>query len=439
MIILKNATLLDGTGTPPLTGISVVIRGSRIEAVIQGDMTVGAERYAENAMLDIEPGLATDFAAGDTQQPDSVGSHHASAGDIETVIDMNGSFLMPGLIDAHVHFGGSDAFDRPGIGNLHETYDYLQARIEALKWGVTTVRSAGDYTPDIFEFRDMVKNDIYISPRIIAAGKMIQARNGHPIKTVFGDDQKIAKGATVQVDDNTDLALEVKNLIDAGADWIKAVISEVDKLDYPTPVPRIPPEKVSRIVTLAHEHGKPCMIHVDNISQLREALSAGADSIEHILAVGATDTEIDDDLINMLSNARTFIVPTLFSIKRHESPDSGLPLVYEKLKKLVGKLIASGIKIGVGTDSSIPFVSMGESVHNELFELTACGMSPLEAITAATSGNASLLSLGSCIGAIKPGYFADLIALGGDPLVNISNTKTIQLVIANGRIVTYNN
>ena len=411
VIVLKNANIIDGTGAPLIESSTIVINGSRIEAVITGDdAAITGNRTV----------------------------HTAGTASADVVIDLKGAYLMPGLIDAHVHFGGTDALDRPGIGSAHETYDYLPSRTDSLNWGITSVRSAGDYTPDIITFRDAVKNNIHISPRIFSSGKMIQARGGHPIATVFGSNSAISDGSTVQVDDNTDLELEIGRLVEAGVDWIKAVICEVDKLNYPAPVPRIPPEKISQIIALAHKHGKPCMIHVDNASHLREAVAAGADSIEHVLAVGAVDTDIDDDLIDLLVRAQTSVVPTLISIKRHEVPGSGRPPVYEILKKQIGRLIAAGVRICAGTDSSIPFVRIGESLHDELAELVACGMTPSEAIKAATYDNAALLRASDSIGLIKTGYFADLIAAGENPLLNICNTKTIKLVIANGRIVSYN-
>ena len=396
MIVLKNATVFNGAGAQPLSNATVVISGERIEAVGEGVMA-----------------------------PDGA----------DIVIDVKGKTVLPGLIDAHVHFGGTEGFDYPGIGSRLETYNYLKSAAQALKWGVTTIRSAGDYTPDILRFRDEVKSGLHISPRIVAAGKMIQARGGHPLNTVFGGSEAIAGGVCVLVDESTDLEKEVRLLCDAGADWIKTFISEVNKLDYPTRVPRIPPEKLKQIVDLAHRFGKPCMIHVDNVSQMREAAQAGADSIEHTLSVGATDTEIDDGLIEMLLKKDICVVPTVFSVKRHENPDAGLPMVYETLLGQINKLIRAGVRIGVGTDSAIPFLPIGESLHDEFSELVLCGMTPAEAISNATRGNAKLLRKDNEIGAVLPGYYADILIVDGDPLSDVKHTKRVKYVIANGRLI----
>jgi len=399
MIILKNAVVVGDPASAPVQNAAIVINGARIESVGQ-NMTI----------------------------PNSA----------DIVVDLKGKYVLPGLIDAHVHFGGTEGFDYPGVGNRLETYDYLKSRAEALKWGVTTIRSAGDYTPDIFKFRDEVNNGLHISPRIVAAGRMIQARGGHPLDTVFGSDERIAAGSCVLLDDSTDIGVEVKKLADAGADWIKTFICEVNKLDYPAPVPRLPTESIRQIVDAAHKQGLPCMIHVDNARQLREAAEAGADSIEHTFTVGATDTDIDDDVIDLLIKRQIYVVPTIFSVKAHENPDGNMPLVYQKLIRQVNKLIRAGVNIGVGTDSSIPFVPIGVALHEELAQLVECGMTPAGAIAAATSVNAKLLRKENEIGAILPGYFADLLVVGGDPTGDINCTKDIHIVIMNGRIVTDN-
>jgi len=396
MIALKNATVIDGTGAQPIHNAKIIINGNKIEAV-------GA----------------------DVAIPDGA----------DVLFDLKGKTVLPGLIDAHVHFGGTDGFDYPGISSRHDSYDFLKNRMDSLKWGVTTIRSTGDFAPDIFDFRDEVNRGLHISPRIIAAGKMIQARGGHPVYTVFGSNPSIIDGACVVVDESTDLEKEVKALVDAGADWIKVFISEVNKMDYPTRIPRIPPEKIKQIVDLAHQFGKPCMIHVDSISHMREAVLAGADCIEHIFCVGATDIDIDDNLIESLVKSKTYVVPTVFSIRAHENPNGPMPLVYEKLIPQVNKLIKAGVNIGVGTDASIPFVPLGESMHEELAELVKCGMTPLEAIKAATLGNAKLLGKEKELGAVLPGYFADLLVVDGNPAGDISLTKNVSLVFANGRIV----
>ena len=399
MLVLRNATVFSSPEIPPAQGATVIVSGNRIK---------------------------------------HAGTDKGVAYGADIVIDLKGRFVLPGFIDAHVHFGGADNFDYPGISNRHESYDFLKARYDALGWGVTTIRSAGDYTPEIFGFRDEVELGKVVSPRIVSAGRMFQAWGGHPMYTVFGSNENMIKGCAVIVDDETDVEIEVKKLVGEGADWIKAFMAVVNKVSYNTPIPRISPEKIKRIIDAAHKHGKPCMIHVDNSLLMREAAEAGADSIEHVFSVGATETEIEDDLIELLIKKQIFVVPTVQSIKAHENPDGEMPLVYDKLISQVNKMIKAGVNIGVGTDAAIPFVPLGESLHGELEQLVKCGMSPAQAIVAATSGNARLLRKENELGSVLPGFLADLVVIDGDPLKDITMTRNIYLVIMNGKIVVDN-
>ncbi|MCL2151828.1 MAG: amidohydrolase family protein [Oscillospiraceae bacterium] len=426
MIELINATLIDGISPTPAQHMTVAIDGNKISAIHESHATPSNIAATRSTPTNTDATRTT---------PTNTAATLSTQSDTDIIIDLKGKTIIPGLIDVHVHFGGADGFDRPGIGSRHETYDYLKSRTDALRHGITTVRSTGDYTPDILDYRDEVSSGKHISPRIVAAGKMIQARGGHPVSTVFGADPAIATGACVLVDENTDIVNEVRMLSDAGADWIKAFISEVNKLDYPKRVPRIPPETIKQIVETAHDCGKPCAIHVDNISHMREAALAGADCIEHVFSVGATDTEIDGDLLDLLVRSNIYVVPTVFSIKAHENPDGSMPLVYDKLLQQVNKLVRAGVCIGVGTDSNIPFVTLGESLHEEMAELVKCGMAPIDVVIAATSGNARLLRKDDVIGTIAPGYLADLVVVDGNPAADITATRNIELVISNGRIV----
>jgi imidazolonepropionase-like amidohydrolase len=157
-----------------------------------------------------------------------------------------------------------------------------------------------------------------------------------------------------------------------------------------------------------------------------------------MFATGATETEISDELIELLLEKQIFVVPTIFSIFAHENPNGSMPLVYDKLITQVSRLFKAGVNIGVGTDGSIPFVPIGVSLHEELAQLAKCGLSPVEVITAATSGNARLLRMQDRVGSVSPGYFADLVVVDGDPTVDIRNTRNVRLVISSGRIVVDN-
>ena len=400
-MIFKNVTLVDGTGTPPQHGVTVVVKDNRIESI------------------------GTDIEIPDSEYD---------------VIDLKGKFMLPGLIDAHVHFGGTDRYGLPGISGRKTTDDYFLSRRLCLRNGITTVRSAGDFVPDIYDVRNESREITNLVVRIFAAGKGIQVPGGHPLDTVLESDKNIRENETILVVDETDIDKEIKALVDLDTDWIKTFISEVNQLDFPKKTPRLSPERIKEIIQVSHKYGKPCMVHIDNISQMREAAEAGADSIEHVFCKGSTDTEIDDDLIEMLLEKNISIIPTMYSIKQHDCTDGSIPQVFETLVQEVHKLIEAGVHVCVGTDGSIPLVAIGESMSEELALLVEAGMTPLQAITAATGGNARLLNKRREkeieIGTLLPGKLADFIVIDeGNPLEDISNIKNVDHVVLNGNIV----
>ena len=352
------------------------------------------------------------------------------------VIDLKGKTLMPALSEAHTHFGGSDRLTRPALGGRELTYDYARSSAEFLAWGVTTVRSAGDWMPDIVTFREEVSRGTFCAPRILTAGRMFVAQGGHPLDTVFMSDAGIRKNACIVCDGATEIDEEVKAMVEAGADWIKAFLSTVNKMNYPVPTPRLPHETLQKITDAAHRWGKPVMLHVENPDDIDEALTLGVDSIEHVVGVGNTKFETDDRLIRRLADSRTYVVPTMSAIFAHDGSLPGAERVYPRLEEAVRKMIDAGVRIAVGCDSGIPFLPYGESVHMELELLVNAGMPPIAALAAATGGNANLFGLGGRLGTIQVGQLADILVLDGDPLVDIRNTRRIRLVIKEGRIVT---
>jgi imidazolonepropionase-like amidohydrolase len=395
MIAFINAKLIDGTGKQPAEKATVIINGTHIEAT------------------------GTNLAV-----PDEA-----------SVVDLKGKTLLPAFSDAHTHFGGSDLLSRPALGGRDITYDYALNSINNLQWGVTTIRSAGDYMPDIISFRDDVSNKKLNAPRILTAGRMFVASGGHPLDTVYGSNEAIRDNACVVCYENTDIDAAVKTLIDAGVDWIKAFISTINKMNYPQSVPRISHETLIKITETAHKYGKPVMLHIENPAEIEEALEIGVDSIEHTIGVGNTYFGISDSLLIKLRDKKTFVVPTLSAIKAHDGMLQGAELVYPYLEKVVKKMAIAGVKLAVGCDSGIPFLPYGECVHMEMELLVAAGVSPMDAICIATRNNAELFQMQDKLGTVQAGKLADLVILNADPLRDIDNTRQICLVMKEGRVM----
>ena len=395
MLALINARLIDGTGRPPLKNAAVLVEGARI-------------KYA-GAAVSVPEGA--------------------------TAVDLKGRTLLPAFSEAHTHFGGSEFLTRPALGGRELTYDYALNSAAYLRWGVTTVRSAGDWMPDIVSFRDDVEREGLPAPRILTAGRMFVAPGGHPLDTVYQSNPAIRDNACVVCDDDTDIDGAVKALAELGVDWIKAFLSTMNKLAYPEQVPRLSHTVLKRITEAAHKYGKPVMLHVENPADIDEALTVGVQSIEHVIGVGNTLCAVDDSLLKRLADSGTFVVPTLSAIKAHDDSLKGAAPVYARLEAAVGRMIAAGVKIGVGCDSGIPFHPYGECLHTELELLVQAGMAPLEALAAATAGNARLFGLEDRLGTVESGKIADLVVLDADPLADIRNTRRLRLVMKAGRVM----
>ena len=399
MLTFINAFLIDGTGDAPVPDATVIIEGKKI----------------------LSSGVGTPVPEG------------------SQVIDLKGKTLVPGFSDAHTHFGGSSSLDRPGGSSRFAVYDYAEHREAALRWGVTALRSAGDFTPDILAFRDEVNEGKHRSPRLLACGRFLQAKGGHPLSTVFFDDPAIAENACVLIDEKTDIDAEVGKLFDLGVNWIKTVASDDNKFKYPdTAAPFLSDEQLRRITDAAHKRGLPVMAHVDDVSDLARAVKAGVDSVEHVINVATTDHELTDEILKLITEAGVWVVPTLVATKIHDGSVEGAPLVWQDVPAAMERLIKSGVLLGVGCDSGIPFVPFGECVHMEMELLTQVGYSPMQAVTAATGNNAKMMRADGVFGTIAPGKAADIVVLGSNPLDDISNTRDIRMVLRDGAVVVDN-
>ncbi|MCL1828945.1 MAG: amidohydrolase family protein [Oscillospiraceae bacterium] len=396
MLVFKNAFLIDGTGAAPLPNATVIISGKTIDAAGQNI------KPPENAQ----------------------------------VIDLKGKPLLPGFSDAHTHFGGSPLLERPGSVSRFTSYDYAEHCEAALSWGVTAMRSAGDFTPDIIEFRDEVNAGKHRSPRVLACGPFLQAKGGHPLSTVYFDDPVIAKGSIVSIDEKTDIDAEVGKLADLGVDWIKVMAGRKNKLKYPDDeVPGLTEKQLRLITDAAHKRGLPVMMHADDVGDLVRAVKAGADTVEHTINVATSDHEMTDEALRLLIDNKVWVVPTMTATKLHDGSAAEAPLVWPALLTAVRRMIQAGVRIGVGCDSGIPFLPRGECIHIETELLTEAGYTPLQAVTAVTGKNAEMLRSNDVFGTVTPGKAADIAVLGSNPLEDIRNTRDILMVLRDGAVV----
>lgn len=373
------------------------------------------------------------------------GTHISAAGygfsipEDAQVIDLKGRYIIPGLSDAHTHIGGSAQSDRPPHTGRFLSYDYAEHRNAAFDWGVTALRSAGDFVPDILEVRTEAESGKLICPHIVAAGRMLQAKDGHPGYTVLFGDKEVLRHEIMQIDENTDIEACVRELAEAGVDWIKFHLSEMDIFHYPAKKKRLTNAQILRIVHAAHAVGLPVMAHIDDMEGMQEAVLAGVDSVEHTINVGAArGLAMTEELLELLTTRNVWVVPTLVATQYHDGKNPEVAPVFDQALAAVGKMIKAGVQIGVGCDSGIPFLPYGKCVHEEMELLCRAGMTPAQALKAATSENARMFGKDAQFGSVTAKKAADLVILKENPLDDIRNTKTIEMVIYGGSIVRDN-
>ena len=223
---------------------------------------------------------------------------------------------------------------------------------------------------------------------------------------------------------------EVKRLVEGGVDCIKAIYSDVDPMDIGYRVPRLPLGVLESLAVEALRHDLKLMVHTGSPKETTDAVRAGADSIEHGILPGSDPTEFGDELIQMMLDRGTYSIPTLAIAWSYRAK---YPDVFSGPKRTTKRLDDAGVNLAAGIDSGTPGVVIGGGLHKELELMVEAGISPMAAIKAGTMQAAKLLGKAEELGSIEPGKLADIIAVSGDPLKSIGDTKNIKLVIKRER------
>ena len=403
MLTLTNGNLIDGTGRKPVEKATVIIDGNRVTGV-------GSEisRPREGR-----------------------------------IIDLNGLTILPGLIDTHLHLGGF-VIDKPGrpVGRIYFSdfipyfWDYLRGfkkrRRLAIENGVTTIRSAGDNYPHITQLRDKIQSGRLSGPRIFTPGPIFTAPDGHPAGTIYRRNRYIVEHATRQVGNPDTAREEVRKLVEGGVDCIKAVYTDIDVFDLSHKLPKLALNVLEAIVDEAHRHNLRTMVHAGTPDDTRDVINAGTDSIEHGILPGTDSYEFQDDVIKMMLDRKLYFVPTAAVAWAYKEM---YPDLFAALKNLLKRLSDAGVSIAVGTDSGAPGAVIGKAVHKELEVMVEAGISPMQALVAATKNAAENLGKSGELGTIEEGKLADIIVVSGSPLDDISNTRNIKMVIKNGEVL----
>jgi imidazolonepropionase-like amidohydrolase len=373
VLALTNASVLNVRTGAVQRGATVVLRGGRIESI---------------------------------GRPAPAGSR---------IIDLQGRFVLPGLIDAHVHI---------------TALPQLRAALES---GVTTVRSAGVSNFADVGLRELVKKGFVAGPDVIAAGYHVRPSVAPEMFLDFPELGDLLRGGMSNADA---IRRAVRANLSRGVDWIKTLATE--RAGTPDTDPRkqvYSQEELRILVTEAGGKNIPVMAHAHGAEGADAAVRAGVRSIEH-------GTYLSDETLQMMAKQGTFFDPTADIVNDlaeagGDYDNAGLKrrgeMMQPILRAAIGKAVKFGVKIVAGSDTGYGPNSVAR-VSREANELVGAGLTPLQAVQAATITNAEMLRLEKQIGAIEPGFEADLLVVDGNPVDNIRVLLDPLLVISNGRI-----
>ena len=356
------------------------------------------------------------------------------------LIDMGQYTIVPGLIDVHGHIL-SDPTTQSSASYLLTSAPQATIRGVAnlqlwLKHGFTVVRDACESYPSYpqFALREGVEKKLITGPRIVAAGSCVSLTGGHGDADRLSPDKPSLRQPN-EVDTVDDVSRIVRRDIKFGADWIKLMATGgvMDPIsDYR--VQELSDEQMARAVQDAHRAGRKVMAHAEGTVGIKAAVRAGVDSIEH-------GTLLDDEGAKMMAERGTWLVPTLYcfqhdlqtGLSKGREPSSmakGIAIVKEQ-GPAFQRALKYHLKIAYGVDDD----DIDESVSKEFGALVRGGMTPLQALQAATINGAELLSLDKDLGTLEPGKFADLVAVPSSPLDDITVMEHVAWVMKAGVVV----
>jgi imidazolonepropionase-like amidohydrolase len=401
---LVGATLIDGTGRDPVANATVIIEDDRIlSAKSRGAVPRGAQ-----------------------------------------VIEAEGLTLLPGMIDTHVHFmfDGNNIVESLMTPYALRLYQAVPRAATTLDGGVTTVRDAGHAPAGL---KTAIAQKIFPGPRMQVAITILSQTGGH-------GDQTMPCGVCLQfptpdmplsvVDGVENMRQRVREILRAGADWIKvcATGGVLSPADSPTSS-QFTIDEMHAAVEEGRAHGNvEVMAHAQGTNGIKNAIRAGVKSIEHGIW-------LDDEAIALMLQHDVYLVPTLVApvqvLRRAEAEPGSMPeyAVTKSRQVMVAhkdsfrRAVAAGVNVAMGTDSGVG--PHGQNAE-ELALMVQNGMTPMQAIVATTRNAATLMKLDQELGTVEAGKIADLILVNGDPLADITVLRphdNIVFIMQNGTIV----
>ena len=414
-LIIEDVVLINGTGRQPVNGTSVLVQGERIVEIKRGKFS-GSQR--NNAQ----------------------------------VIDGQRKYLLPGLMDVHVHLAGSIKVTKDGLREVElDQQKGLRALHGYLYSGVTSIYDSGNIPEHIFTLREQERAGAITSPRIFATGGIVTYPGSHGS----------GPGATT-VDDWPEAIPQLDEHIKRQPDILKLTLEERGWGMRPL-IPKLPLPLMERIIEYYNDRGIRTTAHTASEIRARQAIFAGIDALSHPVIVGpitdsfarlmgakkipmATTLTIGENY-SRLAEHPEYLDQALYQavLTKEEIADLKnktraeyqdrpwtwwmklmTPVAQENLRKIN----AMGGVLALGTDQT-----NGPAVHREMELLTAAGIPALDVIRIATLNGAKFLGKEDELGSIEEGKLADMVLLNADPLEDINNTKKIHAVIKNGSLI----
>jgi imidazolonepropionase-like amidohydrolase len=353
-------------------------------------------------------------------------------------IEARGRFLMPGLIDCHIHLLNMwTAKDEATMAADIETE--LPKRLnDFLTAGVTTVKSVGDSEDDILRVRARLASGELAGPRLLATGAAFCAPGSHPATTIYGQNPWLRYRSTVETDSPERAREAVRRLAGKKVDAIKVVhqggcrhgspyFFKIESMGLNVQILKLEKAVLGAIIDEAQRHGLKVTVHTVDANAAIEALEAGVDGLEH----GVMEHRLKDDQVaELLLRNRASYVPTLWTIRFDEKTAEAR---YANLKQVAD----AGVRVALGTDSFCGFGKFGENTIEEAERSAQAGIGASQILRMATKDAAEHLGMDD-LGVVAPGKLADLLLLEGDPTTSIGALRKLSIVIQNGAIVVDN-
>ena len=414
-LLIEDVVLIDGTGRQPLSQVSVLVRDDRITEIRRGKFTESERAAAQ-------------------------------------VINGAQKYLIPGLMDVHVHLAGSMIVTEQGLREVEiDRQKGIRALHGYLYSGVTTIYDCGNVPDYIFGLREQERSGAIISPRIFAAGGIVTYPGSHG-----------AGPGSTTVDDWPEAIPLLDEHIKRQPDILKLTLEERGWGMRPM-IPKLPLPLMEKIIEYYNDHGIRTTAHTASELRARQAIFAGIDTLAHPVIVGpvsdsfaklmgakkvpmATTLTIGENYSRLAEHPEYLDQPLYRAIfseaeirelkvktrKQYQDREWTwwmklmTPVAQENLRKIHE---AGGV-LALGTDQT-----NGAAVHREMELLVAAGITPSDVIRIATFNAARFLGKEDQLGTIEAGKLADMVLLNADPLQDINNAKDIHLVIKNGNVV----